>query len=127
VLATLEQVLGIVELLAADTPTAADPFDESSALLGRTQSIPAVTCEAMRSEPHARAPAEELRQEEILWLCEAAHVPVIWATQVLDTLARTGLASRAEITDAASGARAECMMMNKGPTILAAIATLDAS
>jgi pyruvate kinase len=22
-------------------------------------------------------------QEEILWLCEAAHVPVIWATQVL--------------------------------------------
>ncbi len=24
-------------------------------------------------------------QEEILWLCEAAHVPVIWATQVLDT------------------------------------------
>ena len=27
-------------------------------------------------------------QEEILWLCEAAHVPVVWATQVLDTLAR---------------------------------------
>ena len=25
-------------------------------------------------------------QEEILWLCEAAHVPVIWATQVLDQL-----------------------------------------
>ena len=23
-------------------------------------------------------------QEEILWLCEAAHLPVIWATQVLD-------------------------------------------
>ena len=64
-------------------------------------------------------------QEEILWLCEAAHVPVIWATQVLDTLARTGIASRAEITDAASGARAECVMLNKGPMILAAIATLD--
>ncbi len=64
-------------------------------------------------------------QEEILWLCEAAHVPVIWATQVLDTLARTGVASRAEITDAASGARAECVMLNKGPMILAAIATLD--
>ena len=42
-------------------------------------------------------------QEEILWLCEAAHVPVIWATQVLDTLARKGIASRAEITDAAIG------------------------
>ena len=39
-------------------------------------------------------------QEEILWLCEAAHVPVTWATQVLDTLARTGLPSRTEITDA---------------------------
>jgi pyruvate kinase len=26
------------------------------------------------------------RQEEILWLCEAAHVPVTWATQVLDPL-----------------------------------------
>ncbi len=64
-------------------------------------------------------------QEEILWLCEAAHVPVIWATQVLDTLARTGVASRAEITDAASGARAECVMLNKGPMILAAIAALD--
>jgi pyruvate kinase len=64
-------------------------------------------------------------QEEILWLCEAAHVPVVWATQVLDTLARTGIASRAEITDAASGARAECVMLNKGPMIVAAIVTLD--
>lgn len=27
-------------------------------------------------------------QEEILWICEAAHVPVIWATQVLETLAK---------------------------------------
>ena len=64
-------------------------------------------------------------QEEILWLCEAAHVPVIWATQVLETLARTGIASRAEITDASSGARAECVMLNKGPMIVAAIGTLD--
>ena len=30
-------------------------------------------------------------QEEILWACEAAHMPVIWATQVLETLAKTGL------------------------------------
>lgn len=64
-------------------------------------------------------------QEEILWLCEAAHVPVIWATQVLDTLARTGIASRAEITDAAFGVRAECVMLNKGPMIVAAITALD--
>jgi pyruvate kinase len=32
-------------------------------------------------------------QEEILWACEAAHMPVIWAIQVLDSLARTGLPS----------------------------------
>lgn len=64
-------------------------------------------------------------QEEILWLAEAAHLPVIWATQVLDTLARTGQPSRAEITDAAMSQRAECVMLNKGPYILTAVATLD--
>ena len=64
-------------------------------------------------------------QEEILWACEAAHVPVIWATQVLDTLARTGQPSRAEITDAAMSERAECVMLNKGPHITHAIHTLD--
>ena len=64
-------------------------------------------------------------QEEIMWLCEAAHVPVIWATQVLDTLARTGHPSRAEVTDAAMAVRAECVMLNKGPHIADAITTLD--
>ena len=64
-------------------------------------------------------------QEEILWACEAAHVPVVWATQVLETLAKTGLPSRAEITDAAMSERAECVMLNKGPHILDAIRTLD--
>ncbi len=64
-------------------------------------------------------------QEEILWLCQAAHLPVIWATQVLDRLAKTGRPSRAEITDAAMGVQAECVMLNKGPRILEAIAVLD--
>ena len=64
-------------------------------------------------------------QEEILWACEAAHMPVVWATQVLETLAKTGLPSRAEITDAAMGGRAECVMLNKGPHILDAMRTLD--
>jgi pyruvate kinase len=59
-------------------------------------------------------------QEEILWLCQAAHVPVIWATQVLDQLAKTGRPSPAEITDAAMGERAECVMLNKGPRIIEA-------
>lgn len=64
-------------------------------------------------------------QEEILWACEAAHLPVVWATQVLETLAKTGQPSRAEITDAAMGGRAECVMLNKGPHILDAMRTLD--
>jgi pyruvate kinase len=64
-------------------------------------------------------------QEEILWLCEAAHVPVIWATQVLEHLAKKGLPSRAEVTDAAMSARAECVMLNKGPYIVEAVTFLD--
>jgi len=64
-------------------------------------------------------------QEEILWIAEAAHVPVIWATQVLESLAKTGVPSRAEITDAAMGERAECVMLNKGPYIVAAVQILD--
>jgi pyruvate kinase len=64
-------------------------------------------------------------QEEILWICEAAHMPVIWATQVLESLAKTGIPSRSEITDAAMGERAECVMLNKGPYIVAAVKTLD--
>ncbi len=63
-------------------------------------------------------------QEEILWICEAAHVPVIWATQVLETLAKSGRPSRAEITDAAMSERAECVMLNKGPHLAAAIDAL---
>jgi pyruvate kinase len=64
-------------------------------------------------------------QEEILWACEAAHMPVVWATQVLESLAKTGRPSRAEITDAAMGERAECVMLNKGPFIVDAMRTLD--
>jgi pyruvate kinase len=64
-------------------------------------------------------------QEEILWLCEAAHVPVIWATQVLEGLVKEGLPSRGEMTDAAMAARAECVLLNKGPNVAAAVGVLD--
>jgi pyruvate kinase len=64
-------------------------------------------------------------QEEILWLAEAAHLPVIWATQVLEAEAKKGLPTRAEITDAAMSQRADCVMLNKGPNILGAIHMLD--
>jgi pyruvate kinase len=63
-------------------------------------------------------------QEEILWICEAAHVPVIWATQVLETLNKKGLPSRAEVTDAAMGERAECVMLNKGPHVVETVKML---
>ena len=64
-------------------------------------------------------------QEETLRLCEAAHLPIIWATQVLEQLVKTGQPSRAEISDAAMGERAECVMLNKGPCIVDAVLTLD--
>lgn len=63
-------------------------------------------------------------QEEILWLCEAAHVPVIWATQVLESLNKSGIATRSEVTDAARAAHAECVMLNKGKYLLEVLATL---
>ena len=64
-------------------------------------------------------------QEEILWLCESAHVPVIWATQVLDRFVHKGIEARAEITDAAMAERAECVMLNKGPFVADAVGLLD--
>ncbi|WP_435626437.1 pyruvate kinase [Candidatus Ferrigenium straubiae] len=64
-------------------------------------------------------------QEEILWLCEAAHVPVIWATQVLENMVKQDIPSRAEITDAAMAERAECVMLNKGPYLFHALDILD--
>jgi pyruvate kinase len=91
--------------------------------------LPALLLEAMKHYPVAVMVArgdlgvevgfERLAevQEEILWLCEAAHVPVIWATQVLESLAKGGMPSRAEVTDAAISGRAECVMLNKGPYI----------
>ena len=65
-----------------------------------------------------------LVQEDILCLCEAAHIPVILATQVLETLAKSGVPTRAEITDAAMGYRAQCVMLNKGKHVLEAVKIL---
>jgi pyruvate kinase len=63
-------------------------------------------------------------QEEILWVCEAAHMPVVWATQVLESLAKKRMPSCAEITDAAMGERAECVMLNNGPHLRDAVEAL---
>ena len=64
-------------------------------------------------------------QEEILWMSEAAHMPTIWATQVLEGLTKSGIPSRAEVTDAAAGERSECVMLNKGPHLAEALLALN--
>ena len=64
-------------------------------------------------------------QDYILALCEAAQVPVVWATQVLENLAKRGHPTRAEITDAAAGQAAECLMLNKGPHIIETLHMLN--
>ena len=60
----------------------------------------------------------------IAQMAEAAHVPVVMATQVLESLAKSGLPTRAEITDAAYALRSEAVMLNKGPHIADAIRIL---
>lgn len=64
-------------------------------------------------------------QEEIMRTCEAAHIPNIWATQVLENLAKKGVPTRSEITDAAMAQRSECVMLNKGYYIEKAVKMLD--
>lgn len=64
-------------------------------------------------------------QDALLRLCEGAHIPIIWATQVLETLAKKGIVSRPEISDAAMSQRSECVMLNKGPYIIEAVRILS--
>lgn len=64
-------------------------------------------------------------QQEIMRICSAAHIPNVWATQVLESLAKKGTPSRAEITDAAQAQQAECVMLNKGHYIHKAVKMLD--
>ncbi|MCL4234929.1 MAG: pyruvate kinase [Deltaproteobacteria bacterium] len=93
------------------------------AILLQAMSSPSVGVMIARGDLAVECGFERLAeaQEEILWICEAAHVPVIWATQVLENLAKSGLPSRAEITDAAMSGRAECVLLGKGPHILETI------
>jgi pyruvate kinase len=100
------------------------------------RNLPDILFEAMRYDPVgimiARGDlAVELgferlaeMQEELLWFGEACHLPVVWATQVLDSLAHSGVPTRAEVTDAAMSMRAECVMLNRGPHIAAAVRML---
>lgn len=102
-------------------------FQNLPAMLLTTMTSPNVGVMIARGDLAVEVGFERISeiQEELLWLCEAAHIPVIWATQVLDNLAKKGQATRAEITDAAMSTRAECAMLNKGPFIVEAVKTLS--
>lgn len=64
-------------------------------------------------------------QKEMLAICNACHVSVVLATQVLENLAKKGLPSRSKITDDVSAAKADCVMLNKGQHIVEAIKLLN--
>ncbi len=102
-------------------------FEQLPALLLQGLKSPALGVMVARGDLAVEVGYERLAelQEEILWLCEAAHVPVIWATQVLEQMAQTGTPSRAEVTDAAMSGRAECVMLNKGPCVVDAVRFLE--
>lgn len=64
-------------------------------------------------------------QQEMMWISEAADVPVIWATEVLDSLVSDGIPTRSEVTDAAEGTRTDCIMLNKGDFVVEAVDMLN--
>jgi len=146
-LATLDFVAGHVDIVALSfVRAAADIADLHRALAARTQrtigvvakietpqachALPAILLELMKSPPCGVMLArgdlgveigfEHLpeAQDEILALCEAAHVPVIWATQVLESMTEHGFPTRGEVTDAADAARADAIMLGIGPYML---------
>jgi pyruvate kinase len=100
------------------------------------KNLPALLLEAMKTPPFgimiARGDlAVEIGfgrmgeiQDQISWICEAAHVPVIWATQVLEKLQKSGMPTRSEITDAVQASLAECIMINKGNHTIRVLKTL---
>jgi len=103
-----------------------DAFQNLPAILLQAMQSPCIGIMIARGDLAVEVGWERISeiQEEILWLCEAAHIPTIWATQILENLAKYGLPTRSEITDAAMAARAECAMLNKGPYISKAIKSL---
>lgn len=64
-------------------------------------------------------------QQEIMWISEAGDIPVVWATEVLDTLVSEGIPTRSEVTDAAEGTRADVVMLNKGDFIIDGVNMLN--
>lgn len=104
-----------------------EAFTNLPALILKAMENPSIGIMTARGDLAVELGPERLSevQEQIMWICEAAMVPSIWATQVLESLAKKGTASRAEVTDAAMSVRSECVMLNKGPYIHKALQTLN--
>ena len=114
--------LGIV--LKIETKTA---YDQLFEILTEAMSLPSVGVMIARGDLAVESGWASIGrvQEEIVSLCAAARIPVIWATQVLENHAKTGVPSRSEITDAVMGLKAECVMLNKGPFLLETLGFLN--
>ncbi|WP_053992609.1 pyruvate kinase [Mangrovimonas sp. TPBH4] len=122
------QELGVLETLGIiykiETQGA---YNQLSAILLEAMKAPKVGVMIARGDLAIETSWENMGyiQKEMLALCNACHIPIVWATQVLENLAKKGLPSRSEITDAVTATKAECIMLNKGPHILRAIDMLD--
>ncbi|MGQ7868112.1 pyruvate kinase [Sunxiuqinia sp. sy24] len=104
-----------------------DAFENLPELLITAMRNPNIGVMIARGDLAVELGAERISevQEQILWLCEAAFIPNIWATQVLEKLSKEGVATRAEITDASMAARSECVMLNKGDNMLETVQILS--
>ena len=104
-----------------------DAFENLPELLITAMKSPNLGVMIARGDLAVELGAERISevQEQILWLCEAAFIPNIWATQVLEKLSKEGIATRSEITDASMAARSECVMLNKGKNIVETVQILS--
>jgi pyruvate kinase len=107
-------------ILKPETPQAVE--DLPRLILGAMRSPP-VAIMIPRGDLAVELGFERLSaaQERLLSYGEAAHIGVIWATQVLERLTNLGTPARAEITDVIAGARADCIMLPYGPHIVKAV------
>ncbi len=69
---------------------------------------------------------EQLADLEVtlMAMCRAAQIPFFVATQVLETMTKKALPSRAEIIDAAIASHAQCVLLNKGVHIVPTVRML---
>jgi pyruvate kinase len=63
-------------------------------------------------------------QFSLMAQCEAAELPFMVATQILETMTQKGTRSRAEILDAAVAGRAQGVLLNKGAHLVDAVQLL---